>query len=171
VSHTYRPVSSVVIFVLAAVVAAYMLADAIVRDTGHGLRALPIVALVAWGLWIVMVHPAIHSDEAGLRITNPGRVTLVPWSRVSGIRRRLQLIVTLDDGRDLTCWGSPYVKRGGTESEDLAVIELNAAWESGRLAAASSGAPRIARIARRWDVISLGVGAVLAVASVIAALV
>lgn len=165
-TRTFRPMSSVAIFCLGALVAGYYVADAVAHTPDQGLRALPAVALGAWALWMIMVRPSIRSDDTGLRITNPGRVTTVPWSQVRSIQRRLQVTISLDDGTDLTCWGSPYVKRGARDAQDVTLLELDAAWHTGRHATTPPGAI----VDRHWDASALAAGVVLAAASAVALL-
>ena len=65
-------------------------------------------ALVVWAAWMLLVRPSIRVQPDRAVVVNIGRITEVPWARIVDIRRRLQLVLDLDDGRSVECWGSPF---------------------------------------------------------------
>ena len=142
-----------------------LLAERVVRgDVSAAVQTGGIGALVVWAAWMLLVRPSIRVRPDRAVVVNVGRITEVPWARIVDIRRRLQLILDLDDGRSVEAWGSPFPKRGlagrglpgraaAGDTADSALAVLRGAWLSG--SDVHPGAP----VVRRADVLALGIGA------------
>jgi hypothetical protein len=149
---TLRAGGSAFAFTAVAIVGALLLADAVLRGSWTAaVRTAGPVILVVWVAWLLLLRPSIRIQPDRAVVINVGRITEVPWSRIVDIRRRLQLVLDLDDGRRLEAWGSPFLSKR-RDSEDSALMALRGAWMSGP----ASEAPVI----RRVDVMALTVGAV-----------
>lgn len=155
---TLRAGSSAVAFAFVAVATVLLVGDAAVRGFWDvALRASGIAGLVLWVAWLLLVRPSIRLEPDRAVVVNVGRITEVPWARVVEIRRRLQLVLELDDGRKVECWGSPFPSRrtagrGQAVPEDPAAETLHAAWIAGDDASA-------AVVTRRADTVALLTGA------------
>ena len=158
---TLRAGSSAVAFAVVAAVAVLLVGDAVLRGSWPVVaRSVGPAALVVWIAWLLLVRPSIRVRPDRAVVVNVGRITEVPWTRIADIRRRLQLVLDLDDGRSIQCWGSPFPRRrlvgkgATTEDDDPAGTVLRSAWLSG---SARSGAG--AAIVRRFDILALSLGA------------
>jgi hypothetical protein len=152
--------------------AALLVGDALVRGSWHVLAlSVAPAALAVWAAWMLLFRPSIRFDTDRVVTVNPGRVIEVPWQRVVIVRQRPQLVLELDDGSRVTCWGSPFPEKPGRRPRDASKRRDSAAGDVvGTLEAARSGARSTtpdAMVSRRWDVVPLLGGAVLAVACLI----
>jgi hypothetical protein len=170
---TLRAGSSVAVFALVAVGATVLFGDAAIRGSWPvAVRTAAIALLVVWAAWLLLFRPSIRVRADRAVVVNVGRITEVPWARIVDVRRRLQLVLDLDDGRSLECWGSPFPRRrmvgrvAATQDDDPAVTVLRGAWMSGGGAqtAAAGDAPAIVR---RVDTIALVIGAAAVVVAVL----
>lgn len=166
---TLRAVQSVVVFVVVAVALVLFLGDLVLKGDWRqtALVAGP-MAFGAWLAWLLLIRPSIRVQSDRAVVINVGRITEVPWSAVADIRRRLQLIFDLEDGRTLEAWGSPFPKRdrpGKAADADTALAVLRSAWQS---APDASGSAAVA-VTRRPDTVALAVGA-LALAALVLSL-
>lgn len=165
---TLRAGSSAVAFAVVCIVLFALLADVVVRgDVPLAVRFTGVGALVVWVAWMLLVRPSIRVQPDRAVVVNLGRITEVPWGRIVDIRRRLQLILDLDDGHSVEAWGSPFPKRrlvgktAQSDEDDPSASVLRSAWRSG---AEQSGG---AAVVRRPDVLALSIGvAALVVAAV-----
>lgn len=146
-----------------------LLGDALLRgDLSLAARMAGVGALVVWAAWMLLVRPSIRVEPDRAVVVNLGRITEVPWGRIVDIRRRLQLILDLDDGHRVEAWGSPFPKRklvgrtAQSEDDDPSASVLRSAWRSG---AEQSGGG--AAIVRRPDVLGLSIGAVALVGAAV----
>lgn len=132
--------------------------------------------LVVWAAWMLLVHSSVRSERDRVVVTNLARVHSVPWARVRDIVERAQLGFELDSGRTITAWGGPFLRRKRGAATP-GVDALHAAHESAILRERdalrrratdpmSSGPPQPTA---SWDLIALGIGAVLVVAVILAA--
>jgi len=127
---TLRAGSSVATFVVVAGVVVVLLVDAVLRGNWPvASRIAGAGALIVWAAWMLLFRPSIRVRSDRAIVINVGRITEVPWARVVDIRRRLQLIVELDDGRTIEAWGSPFAPRRHTAG-DPALTVLRGAWMS-----------------------------------------
>lgn len=91
-----------------AILTVFFLGDAVVRGAwGFVLLALPWMALVLWGTWVVLVRPSVTVRPDRLVVHNMFRVHDIPWAAVARLTDRFQLVVELTDGRNLVSWGAP----------------------------------------------------------------
>lgn len=91
-----------------AILTVFFLGDAVVRGAwGFVLLALPWMALVLWGTWVVLVRPSVTLRPDRLVVHNVFRVHDIPWAAVARLTDRFQLVVELADGRTLVSWGAP----------------------------------------------------------------
>ncbi|OAN33607.1 PH domain-containing protein [Microbacterium sp. H83] len=175
--RTFRAASGPVSFVLCTLLALFLLGDAVVR--GGWAQTLLLAPWVLLGLWVVYEIAFVSKvtiDDRGATVQNLLRRTTFGWSRVRDVDLRWQLVFTLDDGADVTCFGGPArarpVRRPVREDEEAKapaglrdLTEIRDRWESGR---DGEGAP----VRRTWDAPALIVLAGLlawAVASVLIA--
>jgi hypothetical protein len=166
--------SSLVAFWAVVVVAVILVGDAVIRSSWNivSLSIAP-AAFAVWAAWMLLFRPVITCDSAGLTTVNPGRIVRVPWQRVAAIRQRPQLVIELDDGSRVTCWGSPFPDKPGYRPsparsrhesgqdarrapESTDVVRL---LEAARSAAPADGAT--VAVSRRFDLVPLSIGALL----------
>ncbi|MDT0473485.1 PH domain-containing protein [Streptomyces sp. DSM 41014] len=87
--------------------------DAIVK--GHGRTpwlALATLLLVVPLVVAFTLRPAVFANEERLRIRNPFRVVVVPWSRVVSLRSSFSNEVVIDSGAKYQLWAVPVSLRG-----------------------------------------------------------
>lgn len=160
---TLRALQSTIVFGVVAGVLVLLIGDALVRGSWQQAASLAAPATFGvWAAWLLLVRPSIRVQPDRAVIVNVGRITEVPWGRVVDIRRRLQLVLELDDGRSVEAWGSPFPSRrtpGREADADTALAVVRSAWQS---APAATGA-----VVRRPDVVALSIGAVTLAALVL----
>jgi hypothetical protein len=97
---------------LAAFLGLALLVDAAVQGSWDVvLTAVGPVAVVLWGIWVLMVRPSVRVASDDLTVVNPLRRIVVPWGRVEDVRMRYQILVETDEPGRLTCWGGPTLPR------------------------------------------------------------
>ncbi len=144
-----------------------LLGDAVIRGSwAVAARGAGPGLLVVWAGWMLLIRPSIRILPDRAVITNLGRVTEVPWPRIVDIRRKLQLVLDLDDGRRVEAWGSPFapkrpVSKTREQGTDDALISLRAAWMSGASAAVHG------EVVRRVDGVALVIGAAVLLAMIV----
>jgi hypothetical protein len=172
-----RPTSSLAAFWVLTGFCTLLVGDAAVQGDWRlfGLAVAP-AALVVWLGWQVLYRPEVRFDSRRVVIVNPGRTSEIPWRHVSEVQQRLQIVVELDDGRKVTAWGSPFPEKPGLRRpvpgerrRSVPGAELLGAYDASRNPA-PNGAPD-SPVSRRWDVVLLLLGAVLAVACAVELLV
>jgi len=176
-ARTFRAVSGPVYLVLCALLALFLLGDAVVRaGWGQMLLLAPWILLGLWVVYEIAFVSFVRIDDAGATVQNMLRRTTVGWRRVRDIDLRWQLVFSLDDGTDVTCYGGPArarQRRGGarqdgeerkapTSLRDL--TDIRDRWEAADLTA---DAP----IRRSWDRPALAALGVIVVWAVIAILI
>lgn len=150
---TLRAGSSVVAFAFVAGAVALLLGDAVIRGSWLvAARGAGPGALVLWAAWLLLVRPSVRLLPDRAVVTNVGRITEVPWGRIVEIRRKLQLVLELDDGRRIEAWGSPFADRKAG-SDDPALTAVRGAW----LSADGAGSSDV--VLRRPDTVALLIGA------------
>ena len=173
-SYVLRDTFTSVVFWIAVALGVVFVGDPLVRgDLVRFATTAPIVALVAWILWMVMFHPHLRYDDHRAVVTNIGRVHELPWSRVVTVRQSLNLSFELDDGRRIRATGVTAPRDRGLVLAGLTRGKMGVnstdfhhnadALRPIQAAAAPSGDP----VVSRWDVVPLAIGAVLAVAVVV----
>lgn len=176
-ARTFRAASGPVYLVLCSLLALFLLGDAVVR-AGWGQMVLlaPWVLLGLWGVYEITFVSVVRVDADGAMVQNMLRRTSFGWRRVRDIDLRWQLLFSLEDGSDLSCYGGPArarpVRRPGADDDEAKapaglrdLTEIRDRWQS---APAEADAP----ITRTWDsqaLIALGIIAVWAVASILIA--
>jgi hypothetical protein len=161
--RTFRATSTVISFWVAVTFAALLMGDAVVRGAWSTVLAyLPPVLLALWVLWLVLWRTSVRALPDRVIVTNLVRISDVPWSRVAEVRQRGQVTLELDDSRQLLCWGGPFpAKPGNPRSSRRRPAESFAATlDHYRRSAPTSADP--AR--RRWDVVAITPGVLLAMA-------
>lgn len=82
--------------------------DATVRgDLGYFLAIMPWELLAIWLLFVTLVRPRILVYPGRLRVINLLRSHDIAWSAIGHLGGRYQLIISLQDGRKISCWGAP----------------------------------------------------------------
>ena len=176
-ARTFRAASGPVSLVLCSLLAIFLLGDAVVRaGWGQMLLLAPWVLLGLWVVYEIAFVSVVRVDAQGAVVQNMLRRTSFGWSRVRDIDLRWQLVFSLDDGTDLSCYGGPARARpvrrptsGDDEAKAPAglrdLTEIRDRWQQ---APSSADVP----IRRTWDsqaLIALGVIVLWAVASVLIA--
>jgi hypothetical protein len=148
------------VFGLVTVGAVLLTGDALISGAWDAAaRTAGVAAVVVWAAWLLLLRPSIRVRPDRAVVVNVGRITEIPWGRVVDIRRRLQLILDLDDGRSVEAWGSPFLSKRAKPGEDTALTALRSAWTAAPAADAA--------VVRRTDLPALIAGAVAVLAAVI----
>ncbi|WP_311243104.1 PH domain-containing protein [Microbacterium sp. WCS2018Hpa-23] len=173
-ARTFRAASGPVSLVLCSLLALFLLGDAVVRaGWGQMLLLAPWVLLGLWVVYEIAFVSVVRVDAQGAVVQNMLRRTSFGWSRVRDIDLRWQLVFSLDDGTDLSCYGGPARARpvrrptsGDDEAKAPAglrdLTEIRDRWQD---APATADAP----LRRTWDsraLIALGAIVLWAVVSV-----
>ena len=146
-----RAGSSAVVFALVAIGAVLLVGDAVIKGAWDvAARTAGPAAIIVWAAWLLLVRPSIRLERDRAIVVNVGRITEIPWNRVVDIRRRLQLILDLDDGKSVEAWGSPFVGKRAAPSDDRGLVALRNAWVN--------ASPTDAVVVRRTDVRALAAG-------------
>ena len=157
-ARTYRASTGIVVLVVCAALAVFLLGDAAIRGSwGLMLLYAPWVLLVLWVIYEVSVVSMVRVDEEGAVVQNFLRRTSFGWRRVTDLDLRWQLDFLLEDGRKLSCWGgpgriqSPRMSRGTDELKVphslRTLTEVRARWEH----AVEQPTGANAALRRSWD--------------------
>ena len=176
-ARTFRASSGPVALVVGVLLGVFLLGDAVVRaGWGQMLLLAPWVLIVLWIVYVNSFASSVRIDDEGASVQNLMRRTTFGWQRVRAVDLRWQLVFSLDDGKDLSCYGGP-AKAGAirlpsrSDGEERvpagirALTEIEQRWEA---ASDTADAP----IRRSWDrvaVISLAVIVVWAVLAIFVA--
>lgn len=181
--RTFRAPSGIVVMIASAIVAVFLLGDAVLRaGILSGLLLAPWVLLALWFAYVFVYISCVQTDAAGMRLRNLLRIVDVPWRQISDIDLSWQLRVRLVDGTTVRSFGGPVAGRPGrpalrTDREsrpttppavrDLELIREQ--WEAAtEFRAGDSERPGVRR---SWDLRALAALAVIAVWAVIAVLI
>ncbi|WP_341945820.1 PH domain-containing protein [Microbacterium sp. LWH11-1.2] len=155
-ARTFRAASGPVFLVLCSLLALFLLGDAVVRaGWGQALLLAPWILLGLWVVYEVAFVSFVRIDDAEATVQNMLRRTTFGWRRVRDIDLRWQLVFSLDDGSDVTCYGGPARARqrraAGRQDEERKaptslrdLTDIRDRWEASDPAA---DAP----IRRSWD--------------------
>ncbi len=159
-ARTFRASSGPVALIISALLALFLLGDAVVRGSwGQMLLLAPWVLLALWVVYEISFVSHVRVDDARrVRAEHARRNTSFGWSRVRDIDLRWQLVFSLDDGTDVTCYGGPARSRpvrsrsrGDEEPKAPAglreLTRLRDRWEAADSADSAADAP----IRRSWD--------------------
>jgi len=177
-SYVVRDTGISVAFWLVLAVGVALVADPVIRGNLPQVATTgSIVGLVVWALGMVLFHPHVRYDAAGVVVTNIGRIHEIPWSRVAAVRQNLTLTIELDDGRRISASGVTAPRDRGLIMGTLTrgklgagSLEFHKYADALRLlqdGAATTDAP----VVSRWDVKALALGGALALAVLTALLV
>lgn len=176
-ARTFRAASGPVSLVLCSLLALFLLGDAVVRaGWGQMLLLAPWVLLGLWVVYEIAFVSAVRVDDEGAVVQNMLRRTSFGWRRVRDIDLRWQLLFSLDDDSEVSCYGGPArarpVRRPASGDEEAKaptglrdLTEIRDRWEA---ASHTADSP----IRRSWDsqaLIALGVIVLWAVVSVLIA--
>ncbi|WP_247629627.1 PH domain-containing protein [Microbacterium croceum] len=142
--------------VLTGLLALFLLGDAVARG-GWG----PMLLLAPWvllGLWVIYelsFVSYVRMDDDGVVVQNMLRRTSFGWRRVRDIDMRWQLVFSLEDSTDVTCFGGPAHARQRRsrmreEHEQKApaglreLTDIRDRWQA-------SGPTANGQISRSWD--------------------
>lgn len=174
-ARTFRASSGPAALVIGSLLALFLLGDAVLRaGWGQMLLLAPWVLLVLWIVYVNSYASAVRIDDEGVAVQNLLRRVEFGWQRVRDVELRWQLVFSLDDGTDLSCYGGPakagsfrMPTRADGEERVPAGLRALAEIEQRRDAApATADAP----IRRSWDrpaLIALAVLVVWAVAAIV----
>ena len=172
----YRSPSAIVGLIGSAIVAAFLLGDALVRaGLGTTLLLAPWVLLLLWAVYVAAFASVVATDDDGITVQNFLRRTRVPWGEVADIALRYQLVVTTREGRRVTAFGGPVSGRAWRRSGDADGRRMPAAlrdtdtirdrWET------AAPTPDGARVVRSWDIPALIALVILVAGAVTASLI
>lgn len=160
-----RPRSGAVGAVIAVIVAALLLADAVVRGGWVQMLLLaPWLLLIVWVVYVTAYASHVVIDDSQVTVQNFLRRVAAPWRCVRDVRMDWQVRFDLDDGRTVTAFGGPVGQRARSSGTDgarprgsAAVADLEMiedAWERARqrMGEPKSATPASGRIKRGWDV-------------------
>lgn len=174
--RVYRASSGPAALVIGSLLALFLLGDAVLRaGWGQMLLLAPWVLLVLWIVYVNSFASAVRVDDEGVAVQNLLRRVEFGWRRIRDVELRWQLVFSLDDGSEVSCYGGP-AKAGGfrmparTDGEERvpaglrALAEIEERRESSPLTAT-------APIRRSWDRRALIALVVIVVWAVLAILV
>lgn len=72
----------------------------------------PIAAFFVWLFSVLLLAPRVSYNRDRVVIVNFARVHCLPWPTISHVAQGIDLVFTLNDGRKIHAFGSPYPKRG-----------------------------------------------------------
>ncbi|WP_405880100.1 PH domain-containing protein [Streptomyces sp. NBC_01384] len=138
----YRSHAGIASGVLLLALAGWLGIDALV--SGHG--RTPWLALAALILLIPLVvaftlRPAVYANEDRLRIRNPFRVIVLPWSKVASLRSGFSNEVVDTSGTKFQLWAIPVSLRA-RKSAARRQARSAAADSSGRTSSVMTGSTR-----------------------------
>jgi len=170
--YVVRSASTVIPFWIGVVVLAGVIAIPLVQADWHLLRfVIGPALLLAWVLWFVLYRPAVHYDAERAVVVNFGRIHVLPWSHVTGVRQGISLVFELDAGKPISAFGAPAPRRTGNVAGnfDRRTRPVESFHREAELldGARQAAAPSAEPVSVRWDVIPLAIGAVLALAVII----
>lgn len=137
----YRSPAGIAGGVLLLAIAGWLGIDALV--SGHG--RTPWLALAALILLVPLVaaftlRPAVYANEDRLRIRNPFRVIVLPWSKVASLRSGYSNEVVDTSGTKFQLWAIPVSLRA-RKSAARRRARSAAADSSGRTSSVATGSP------------------------------
>ncbi|MFJ4938093.1 PH domain-containing protein [Streptomyces pseudovenezuelae] len=111
--HIYRSPMALIGGFLLLVIIGWLGVDAVVSGTGR----TPWLALAAMILVVPLVvaftlRPAVFANDDRLRIRNPFRVIVIPWSQVEMFRSGYSNEVLVESGTKYQLWAIPVSLRG-----------------------------------------------------------
>lgn len=174
--RTFRAPSGPAAVVIGSLLAVFLLGDAVLRaGWGQMLLLAPWVLLVLWIVYVNSFASAVRIDDEGVVVQNLLRRIEFGWRRVRDVELRWQLVFSLDDGSDVSCYGGPakagsfrMPTRGDGEERVPAGLRALAEIEQRRDAASlAADAP----IRRSWDRPALVALAVIVVWAILAILI
>ena len=158
-ARAYRASSGLVILIPSTLLALFLLGDAVVRGSWAQMLLLaPWVLLALWIVYELSYISSVRVDAEGVVVQNLLRRTSFGWGNVRDIDLRWQLLFSLDDGRELSCYGGPARARPprpgrGEDAEPKAPAGFRALADIRDLWAAAS--PANSSVRRTWDVPAL----------------
>lgn len=148
-----RPSSGIAVAIVIWVIAATILVSLTVVGDGPGAElwpVAPVVAAVAWFVWVALWWPRVRIAGEGLEVRNPFRTVQLPWDEVKDVDSRGTLVITTSAGR-VTAWAAPPKNRAGERRTEF--IARARQWRStetpSRSAGRSPSDPDAAEIIRR----------------------
>lgn len=154
--RTFRAPSGPAALVIGSLLALFLLGDAVVRaGWGQMLLLAPWVLIVLWIVYVNSYASIVRIDDDGVTVQNLLRRVEFGWQRVRAVDLRWQLVFSLDDGTDLTCYGGPAKagpirvpsRRDGEEKVPAGIRALTEIEERWHAAPETADAP----IRRSWD--------------------
>ncbi|GGM45724.1 PH domain-containing protein [Microbacterium saperdae] len=107
-ARTLRAPSGVITMVLTGALALFLLVDAVARGGwGQMLLLAPWVLLGLWIIYELSFVSHVRMDDGGVVVQNMLRRTSFGWGRVRDVDMRWQLVFSLEDDTDVTCFGGP----------------------------------------------------------------
>jgi len=169
--RTFRATSTVVSFWVIVAFATVLIGDAVIRAAWPTVVAyLPPILLALWGFWLVLWRTSVRAEPDRVIVRNLLRVHEVPWSRVVDVRQRGQVVLELDDARQLSCWGGPFPQKPGVprrpQVRQAKSPRPNANFSDVLETYRRSAPPSAEPARRRWDFVGLAIGVVLLIATI-----
>lgn len=108
--------------------------DLLVESGTQDLFGASVLALIATLAVAYGVYPAAYADENRLRVRNPLRTIVVPWSAVTDLSAKLSYVVHTEQRR-YTVWAIPVSLHERRKAERVRLRDLNRADRTARRAA------------------------------------
>lgn len=107
-ARTFRAVSGRISLVVCALLALFLLGDAVLRAGWTQMLLLaPWVLLGLWVVYEIVFVSMVRIDDDGVVVQNMLRRTDFGWRRVRDVDLRWQLLFSLDDDTEVSCYGGP----------------------------------------------------------------
>ncbi|MFF4798313.1 PH domain-containing protein [Streptomyces sp. NPDC001351] len=135
--RVYRSSGGIAGGVLLLAIAGWLGIDAIV--SGHGRApwlALATLILVVPLILAFTLRPAVHANAERLRIRNPFRIVVVPWSEVAQLRSGYSNEVVVKSGSKYQLWAVPVslrARKRAARQEARARAEVSGLGRRGRM--------------------------------------
>ena len=106
--QTLRTTSAKITMIAAGVVSVLLLGDAGLRAGAvEMLRLTPWLLFALWMIYVTMYASSITYDGAGVTVQNYLRRTWVPWTLITDVSLRWQIVFTLAGGTKVKAYGGP----------------------------------------------------------------
>lgn len=126
----YRRIPGWIAFVVASLLALFLIGDAGVRASWFdAMLVAPWLLLVLWAIFVFFAAPTVTATTEGVTVRNMLRVTDIPWRAVAEVRMRWQVEVALRDGSTVPALGAAprrlHLRKGdGMGSDQVETLEL-----------------------------------------------
>lgn len=152
--RVYRSPAGIVGGVLLLGIGGWLGIDAVV--VGHGRTpwlALAVLLMAVPLITAFTLRPAVYANEERLRVRNPFRVIVLPWSQVAAVRSSYTNEAVSNAGQKFQLWAIPVSLRGRKRA-----ARRQARGSSGRGPALSRRGPALSGLSTGWQPTDLASG-------------